>query len=758
MRALPCILTLLAWCLGTVAMECLMMFCHQTNSSDCHPCSGLNAEQLTRWRRYLDAILSDWRDTSHSPSYYEEIRNQPLCCTLKENDTCHLSLIYEPKVDPRRLYDLKCMEGDNMWTHFRCNSGHNTRCCRGNFCNLPTDTEVDAVTHETPQRLHLVVIGAILALVLLLLLVGILLFARYRRESGHSKARRNSQNSPSDTCAWISNTNGLGSAGDPLITKNTVSSIVTGLGNQRGVYVSGPPSMITSLGSGSATTNLPNPSIHPNPSFTISVPKASEVITGGGNTNATTTNSYAPVSGSATIMSSQLMGSAGGVAGMLTQQEISLRALLDATGSGSGSGLPLLVQRTVARQVQLEERIGEGRYGEVWRGTWQCDQVAAKIFSSRDENSWARETQIYQTVMLRHANILGFIAADNKDNGLSTELWLITEYHRLGSLYEFLQSHALNSYALVRMASSIVNGLAHLHMEITGTQGKPAIAHRDLKSRNILVKDDGECCIGDLGFAVKLDSVSGHLDVGYNPERVGTKRYMAPEVLDNTLRQSSFEAYKQADMYSLGLVFWELTRRCYVPDLYEPEDYQLPYQDMVAPDPSIEEMKSVVCEQGLRPFLPPAWSQHPILSVLRHMMTECWYASPSARLSAMRIKKDLGHQRKLVNPDDPIKPTLSLRGLPSKESLPRGVFVFQANRDAGVAQPVEDEQTKREDQEHLLPTSQKIVGAPSIDPDVLPEAPPPNPSASSANHVSSAAVSATLNDMEPAYKQPAAVA
>lgn len=42
-------------------------------------------------------------------------------------------------------------------------------------------------------------------------------------------------------------------------------------------------------------------------------------------------------------------------------------------------------------------------------------------------------------------------------------------------------------------------GLAHLHVEIFGTQGKPAIAHRDLKSRNVLVKSNLQCCIADLG-------------------------------------------------------------------------------------------------------------------------------------------------------------------------------------------------------------------------------------------------------------------
>jgi GTPase SAR1 family protein len=78
------------------------------------------------------------------------------------------------------------------------------------------------------------------------------------------------------------------------------------------------------------------------------------------------------------------------------------------------SGLPLLVQRSIARQIQLIDTIGKGRFGEVWRGRWRGENVAVKIFSSREERSWFREAEIYQTVMLRHDNILGFIAADNK--------------------------------------------------------------------------------------------------------------------------------------------------------------------------------------------------------------------------------------------------------------------------------------------------------------------------------------------------------
>lgn len=71
------------------------------------------------------------------------------------------------------------------------------------------------------------------------------------------------------------------------------------------------------------------------------------------------------------------------------------------------------MQRTLARQITLEQMIGAGRYGSVHRGKWREDYVAVKIFSANDERSWFREIDIYQTVCLRHENILGYIAADN---------------------------------------------------------------------------------------------------------------------------------------------------------------------------------------------------------------------------------------------------------------------------------------------------------------------------------------------------------
>ncbi|XP_065129158.1 activin receptor type-1C isoform X2 [Paramisgurnus dabryanus] len=267
----------------------------------------------------------------------------------------------------------------------------------------------------------------------------------------------------------------------------------------------------------------------------------------------------------------------------LVSPEKCLKELIfDMSTSGSGSGLPLLVQRTIARTIVLQESIGKGRFGEVWRGKWRGEDVAVKIFSSRDERSWFREAEIYQTVMLRHENILGFIAADNK--------------------------------------------------------GKPAIAHRDIKSKNILVKKNGTAVIADLGLAVKHDSCTNTIDIPFN-HRVGTKRYMAPEILDDYINMSSFESFKRADIYSMGLVLWELARRCSVRGIYE--DFQLPYYDQVPSDPSVEDMRKVVCEQKLRPNIPNQWQSCEALRVVGKIMRECWYINPSARLTALRVKKTL---------------------------------------------------------------------------------------------------------------------
>ena len=54
-----------------------------------------------------------------------------------------------------------------------------------------------------------------------------------------------------------------------------------------------------------------------------------------------------------------------------------------------------------------------------------------------------------------------------------------------------------------------------------------------------------------LGLAVRHNSGSNSLDMPLNC-KVGTKRYLAPEVLDGSIKESDFESFKQGDIYALG--------------------------------------------------------------------------------------------------------------------------------------------------------------------------------------------------------------
>ncbi|KAF3845045.1 hypothetical protein F7725_008208 [Dissostichus mawsoni] len=202
-----------------------------------------------------------------------------------------------------------------------------------------------------------------------------------------------------------------------------------------------------------------------------------------------------------------------------------------------------------------------------------------------------------------------FMASDMTSRNSSTQLWLITHYHENGSLYDYLQRVAVETSEGLAMAASIAGGLVHLHTEIFGTEGKPAIAHRDLKSKNILVTKELRCCIADLGLAVTHSQADNQLDVGNNP-KVGTKRYMAPEVLDESIQIDCFDAYKRVDIWAFGLVLWEIARRTYSNGIVE--EYKPPFYDLVPNDPSFEDMRKVVCVEQQRPFIPNRWFSDPV--------------------------------------------------------------------------------------------------------------------------------------------------
>lgn len=230
------------------------------------------------------------------------------------------------------------------------------------------------------------------------------------------------------------------------------------------------------------------------------------------------------------------------------------------TGCGkcSGSGFAKFAQRTAAQDLDLLQVIGEGKYGKVWRGLWHGDDVVAKLYIPSEEKSFKNEVDVNNKVG-NHENILRVQHCHTAFSWNNvTYRCIVMEFHEHGSLYDFLNHRTVNIQEMCSLALSAARGLNHLHGEIYGRKEKYSIAHRDIKSKNIMVKANLTCAIGGLGLAVVHDRSEDKIIT--EDKRRGTARYMAPEVLDGAVFKS-FESYKRSDVYSIGLVLWEITRR-----------------------------------------------------------------------------------------------------------------------------------------------------------------------------------------------------
>jgi hypothetical protein len=187
-----------------------------------------------------------------------------------------------------------------------------------------------------------------------------------------------------------------------------------------------------------------------------------------------------------------------------------------------------------AVDINLLEKISHGQFSTVWKGERKTKTdpnevyYAIKIFSGSQKTAWFNEKEIYnKLVKSPNENILKYFGTDthmpNKQeqqkqpekppfffpNFPTSEFWLITEYHYCGSLHDFLKANYVSWPQLVNLCNCILEGLAYLHNEHVDTRKECAIAHRDLKSKNILVKNGGlSCCIGDLGLALKLNNAN----------------------------------------------------------------------------------------------------------------------------------------------------------------------------------------------------------------------------------------------------------
>ncbi|GKY98514.1 hypothetical protein MPSEU_000808500 [Mayamaea pseudoterrestris] len=242
------------------------------------------------------------------------------------------------------------------------------------------------------------------------------------------------------------------------------------------------------------------------------------------------------------------------------------------------------------KELKLVDVIGGGGFGQVWRAIWNGTPVAVKILTGSAQSKNIPKPVLQEFVAeinllkgMRHPNICLYMGAclDHPNRAI------ITELAANGSLWDALrlplcppyiacdgqtrQAWPMRLYLpdarhgappgpssrlpppipprdtwpwelVKRVACGAARGMAYLH------SGKPPVLHRDLKSANILLDESYTAKVCDFGLSrLKAnDSMTGSC---------GTVQWMAPEVLSNM----SYD--EKADIYSYGIILWELLSR-----------------------------------------------------------------------------------------------------------------------------------------------------------------------------------------------------
>ncbi|EGZ10746.1 hypothetical protein PHYSODRAFT_337522 [Phytophthora sojae] len=206
----------------------------------------------------------------------------------------------------------------------------------------------------------------------------------------------------------------------------------------------------------------------------------------------------------------------------------------------------ILSSRIPRDDVFVEDLIGRGGYGEVYKGTYEGRAVAVKMLFPETRKSTRHVTEFLTEVkmmtVMDHPRVVEFVGVSW--NNLM-DLCVVTEFMAGGDLRAWLSDCADNNspvgfdYTKVKIATHVAHALAYLH-SLT-----PSVIHRDLKSRNILLSESQDAKLAD--FGASRERVDRTMTAG-----VGTSLWIAPEVMMG-------ERYDdKADMFSFGIVLSEL--------------------------------------------------------------------------------------------------------------------------------------------------------------------------------------------------------
>lgn len=228
---------------------------------------------------------------------------------------------------------------------------------------------------------------------------------------------------------------------------------------------------------------------------------------------------------------------------------------------------------------KITELIGQGGFGTVYKAVKKNKAMetvrALKHISLPSRKQWTdiynsmgndmvKTDEYFDTILQEILNEIR-ILADLTNKGVKNVVWyyeneiedtpspkhydiyLLMEY--LTALPSYIETHQFKVKDVIKVGTDILSALIECH--------KRKIIHRDIKSDNIFISDDGDYKLGDFGVSKKLSDRSRATSMK------GTPNYIAPEIYLG-------QAYDETvDLYSLGIVLYRLlnyNRNPFMPD------------------------------------------------------------------------------------------------------------------------------------------------------------------------------------------------